>query len=156
MLIGCQGPQQTQRSFRVHDNIANVHRFFNKQAPWVNFKTPPTAEPQGMKITVYLSVPGKDMGVYGDGVILADLYEVIKQPEGEPLQNHLKNWAFDPDQAAVFHGDRSRMGQPYFLILDWPELNLAGKEILIALSFKRKDGRLVKARPVRTKVPRPR
>ncbi len=153
-LTGCD-TSSAGRSFKLHENIVTVPRFYNKENPWINFEDPPTDEPQGIKIVLYMQSPDQKLGIYGDGTIVANIYDVEKTSGGPEKRTHLKQWAFDPDQAAIFHGKRSRLGQPYFLVLAWPELNLVGKEILIAISFQRKDGRLVKARPVHIRVPGP-
>ncbi len=139
---------------RLHENIVGVPRYFNRQNPWVNFDNPPTNTPQGMKIVVYLEAKeNRGSGVYGDGILQADLYEVSFTEDGQESRQHVKNWAYDPEQASMFRGERTRLGLPYKLVLGWPELDLADKEIMIAISFRRKDGRLIKAQPVRMRVP---
>jgi hypothetical protein len=148
-MVGCNvvGP-------RLHKNIVQVSRFYNKQNPWVNFDKPPRRVPGGVKVTVYLSTPDRDVGVFGDGSINFDLYRIDRIPGQPPVQTHLHRWNYPPEKAARYRAPESRLGRGYRVVLNWGDIDVFEEEIMIQVTFERVDGQILQGRPMYFHVPR--
>jgi len=68
----------------------------------------------------------------------------------------IKEWEFDVEAAKPFRSKKpSIQGYGYRLPLDWGELDLAGREIRVIVSFERPDGRVIESSKKDLIVPDP-
>ena len=139
---------------KLHRDIVRVSRYYNKQSPWINFDDPPSKGPGGIRMVVYLKSSKGHLGVFGDGTIHVNLYHIEKGPDGETVENHLKRWSFDAEQAVLYHTPRVRLGRGYQLRLNWGDADILGKEAMFTVSFERYDGRVIHGQSMYLKVPR--
>jgi hypothetical protein len=148
---GCQGP--TASGGRT--DIVRVSTFYNTRAPFLSFQNPPDVVPQGLKFSVFLSAQHSEKGVFGDGEFVIDLYKVERDQSGEPRRQHAKKWTFNTEQAAPYRSiRRTEYGWGYGFRLNWGDIDVLGKEIMVTVSFHRKDGATVHGRAFYLKVPK--
>lgn len=136
-------------------DIVRVSTFYNNQRPWLNFDQPPTNVPQGFKCTVFLSNSKSALGCVGDGVLHVEMFRVDDVPGGQPVRTPIKKWSYDVQQAAFFRvKEPGPYGLGYGLRLNWDDADVAGREIVVVMSFERRDGVIIHGVPKYLKVPR--
>lgn len=128
----------------VEPNISAVAAFYDANRWWL--KSPDQSGITGIKVgALYLFGP-KGMGVFGEGVIRPKLYILERKPDGSRTPVLAKEWSFDINQAIPLRAKKpTAMGWGYALFLDWGDLELAGKEIRMIISFERPDGHVVQS-----------
>lgn len=140
---------------RFHKDIIRVATFPDKLNPWLNFDDPPRDVPGGIKITTYLVGSKSPMGVFGDGTLAVKMYRMEKGADGEELPVLERTWEFDTDEAFRYGSiERKRLGWGYGLRLNWGDADVLGKEVMFIVSFKRHDGRVIRARRTFFRVPK--
>lgn len=137
----------------VSTDIVQVATFYN-QEPWLNFDPIPTDVPGGLRFTLYLAPTGSPKGVFGDGTIHVEMYRVERAADGKVETALVRRWSFTTDEARVYRArDKRRLGWGYGIRLDWGDVDVLGREIMVIVSFERKDGRTVRGRPKNFQVP---
>jgi len=153
-LAGLVGSGCTTTLSPARKDIVRVATFFNSQRLWLNFDSPPTNEPQGLKFSVFLAASNRELGVFGDGTLHVDLFRTENAPDSPAQRVHLKRWSFNTAQAMPFRSKKpTRYGWGYGLRLPWGDVDVHGKEIQIVVSFERKDGSVISGLPRYLKVP---
>jgi hypothetical protein len=115
----------------------------------------------GLRTRIYLLPAAREeevpKGVFVPGLIQASLYALTPRADGSYERQLVHEWSFDEREAAGYRiSHPSVMGQSYGLLLRWPSnLDLAGREIQIMLSYQRKDGETIARRGTRFRVPLP-
>lgn len=154
LAAGCQpqpqGGQPGQRltpaqlaNMRLEKNVTGVAAFYAPYSPWI--WNDDRSKVIGLAINaLYLTGPNS-LGVFGDGAIQPRIY-VLEGPPGPAAEKPrlVKEWSFDPQQALPWRANkRTALGWGYGLRLIWgDELDLAGKEVRITVSFERSDGKI--------------
>jgi hypothetical protein len=68
----------------------------------------------------------------------------------------MHEWMFDVDEALPFRCKRRMVaGWGYAIFLPWGDMNLAGREIRLTVSFERKDGVVISGSKKDFRVPKP-
>ncbi len=135
-------------------DINRVSTFYNTQHLWLNFDSPPTHLPQGIKFSVFLTARDSELGVFGDGIMQIEMFRIDKSDSGEQTRTPVKKWSFDTQQAQTFRGrQRKRYGWGYGFRLNWENAEVRGHEIMIIVSFHRHDGTIIHGQPKYLKVP---
>lgn len=148
-LTGCQTPRTAGRS-----DIVRVSTFYSSQDVWLNFDQPPTMEPQGFKCSVFLTPAEGEQGTFGDGTIQFNIYRVDRDGAGRGTNTLIHTESFDTERAYGYRGRvRKRFGWGYGFRIPWGDADLRGKEIMVTVSFVRKDGRTIAGQPKYFKVP---
>jgi len=154
LAAGCQphplGGQPGQRltaaqlaNMPLEKNVTGVAAFYAPYSPWI--WNDDRSKVIGIVINPLYLVGPDSLGVFGDGVIEPRIY-VLEGPPGSDVKTPrlVKEWFFDPQQALQWRAKkRTVWGWGYVLWLIWgDELDLAGKEIRITVSFERSDGKV--------------
>ena len=80
-------------------------------------------------------------GLFGEGTIVVDLYRIGVDEEGNEATTKVHEWTFDAERAVPFRSkQRTALGWGYQLRLHWEDLDVAGQEIELRISFRRPDG----------------
>ena len=155
LLVGGAGGCRSLGIPVTQRRIIRVSTFYNTRGVWLNFDSPPTDVPEGLKFTIFLSAAGRDLGVFGDGTLIVEMFRVDRNEIGEPVRVLVKKWSFNTKQAYVFRiKEPTRYGWAYGMRLSWGDADVLGREIEVITSFKRHDGTIVYGRPMLLKVPK--
>lgn len=137
----------------VSTDIVQVATLYSPE-PWLNFDPVPTDVPGGLRFTLYLAPTGSPKGVFGDGTIHVEMHRVDRTADGKAEIALVRKWSFTTDEARVYRArDKRRLGWGYGMRLDWGDVDVLGREIMVIVSFERKDGRTVRGRPKYFQVP---
>jgi hypothetical protein len=157
LCAGCETPGGPQVGPQARDDIVAIQQY-PPTDPWLRDEE---GRVNGMRTRVYfLPAAGEQQvpkGIFVPGTIHAALYVLFPRPDGSYERQLAHEWDFNERGAEGFRIRRpSVMGQSYGLILRWPmELDLAGREIQITLSYQRSDGEAIARRGTRFRVPLP-
>ena len=166
MLVGCAaGDGKGMRGLRppgppdvrfvpTSDNIVKIVKFFPKE-PWLRFRHDIAPAVDGIKVGALFLIDGTTgRGMFGEGTIVVDLYRIDVDPQGYEIPTQVYQWTFDTEQAMPFRArKRTVQGWGYQLRLHWGDLDLAGREIELRISFRRLDGQVVHSSGQRFRVP---
>jgi len=138
---------------RVRDDIVEICQF----PPPLMWLHDVEGRVTGIHIRLYLVSGQTDRGVFVPGTVNATLYALAVRPDGSYERKVAQTWAFDERQATDFRFTTpSPMGNSYGLFLKWPSgLALAGREVQLEISYRRRDGHVVRAQGGRFTVPLP-
>jgi hypothetical protein len=138
----------------IEPNVLGVSCFYDPFNPWLwnNEHT----QVHGIKINaLYLRGPNYT-GVFGEGVIRPKLFVQYRDDEGKIQYKLIKEWSYDVDQAMPWRAKkRTKAGWGYCLLLNWGDLNLAGRSVRLTVTFERSDGVSVSGSKKDFKVPKP-
>ncbi len=155
LVAGCQGSAGPNAGPVLRDDIVAIQQY-PPTDPWLRDEE---GRVVGLRTRVYF-LPGAQeqevpKGVFVAGTIRATLHAVVPLSDGGYSRQLVHEWSFDTREAEGFRIRRpSVMGESYGLILRWPtELDLAGREIQVMLSYQRKDGEIIARRGTRFRVP---
>ncbi len=139
---------------RVRDDIVEIHQFPPPPLPWLCDVEGRVA---GIRIRLYLVSGQTGKGVFVPGTIDATLYLLALRPDGSYERSVAHKWALDAGLATDFRYTKtSPMGDSYGLILRWPPEEVpAGREVQLEISYRRRDGHVVRAQGGRFTVPPP-
>ncbi|NOT02855.1 MAG: hypothetical protein HOP29_19825 [Phycisphaerales bacterium] len=148
-VTGCQSARVAGRS-----DIVRVSTFYSSQDVWLNFDQPPTLVPQGFKCSVFLTPAEGEQGAFGDGTIKFEIYRVDRDEQGAGANTLVHTESFEKERAYGYRGRiPKRYGWGYGFRIPWGEADLRGQEIMVVVSFVRKDGRTIAGQPKYFKVP---
>jgi hypothetical protein len=156
---GCKtiGHQGFKPDHRFREDIISVATFQDKRSPWLNYDQPARDIPNGIKFPVYLTSRDSSLGVFGDGTLLVDMYLIRRSEDGSQDPLHIKNWAFNTEEAYLFgFREKRRLGWGYQLYLNWSDIttDVRGKEVMFIVSFRRNEGNVVRGKRMYFRVPR--
>ncbi len=142
------------RSVGVSDNIVQIVKFWPRE-PWVRFRRDIAPAVDGIRTASVFLVDGATRkGMFGDGTIIVDMYQIEADEEGYEVAEKVYTWSFDAEEAMPFRSrKRTVQGWGYQLRLHWEDLDLAGQEIELRISFRRLDGQVVNSSGQRFRVP---
>lgn len=136
----------------LSDTVVRVLPIYGSK-PWLSFDEAGDLDPEGIKVDVYLIDRRTGHGEFGHGDILVDMYTLEPRPDGSTERMLAKQWRFGPD--TPFRSRRpTRLGWGYQLHLDWRPGDYLGKSIEVAVAYERSDGRIVRSKTKRLRVPR--
>ncbi|MBI4581793.1 MAG: hypothetical protein HY718_19005 [Planctomycetes bacterium] len=145
-------PEEVARM--IEPNVLGVKCFYDPRNPWIwNIEH---TQVRGVRIGALYLLGPKSTGVFGDGVIHPRLFVAYHDEQGKLQYKLVKEWTLDVQQAMPFRAKRrSDGGWGYSLFLPWGDLNLAGREIRLTVSFERTDGIVISGSKKDFRVPRP-
>lgn len=145
-------PEEVARM--IEPNVLGVSCFYDPFNPWIWNED--HTQVRGVKIGAMFLLGPESTGVFGDGIILPKLFVSYRNEQGKRAYKLVKEWSFDVDQAMPFRAKRrTRWGWGYALFLPWGDIDLAGRDVRITVSFKRADGLLISGSKKDFRVPRP-
>jgi len=135
------------------DDIVAVYHFWH-QMPWLRDSL---GRVVGFKTRVYFQSAQTQKGAFVPGRIFVWLRSIEPDPQGGYRRRDLHFWELDRDAAYGFRVTRESVaGYSYGFALRWPDdLRLEGREIEVEFAYERRDGRLIRGRPHRMRVPGP-
>lgn len=138
---------------RVRDDIVEICQF----PPPLMWLHDVEGRVTGIHIRLYLVSGQTDRGVFVPGTINATLYALAVRPDGSYERKVAQTWALDERVTTDLRfTTRSPMGDSYGLFLRWPpEVTPAGSEVQLEISYRRRDGHVVRAQGGRFTVPPP-
>ncbi|MFH1417753.1 MAG: hypothetical protein ABII12_05630 [Planctomycetota bacterium] len=149
-----KGPGPRMDDPGMESNIVRVNKFFGAN-PWLTFKSDGSSAVDGVRCTVYLEGAAQPKGVFGNGAILVDMYELAQDADGkeQPCQAH--QWRLGPEEAYAWRAKKETyMGWAYSLRLNWPDhLDVAGRQVAFVVRYVRDDGRVVSSSRQVLRVP---
>jgi hypothetical protein len=157
---GCQTPPgnrlttQQLAKMPLEKNITDVAVFYNAYNPWLWNEE--RTKIIGLSFNALYLIGPNSLGVFGDGIIHPRLYVLESSPASKKKTPHLvKEWTFDPQGAMPWRSKKKTlMGWGYGPRLIWgDEVDLAGKEVRITISFERTDGKVFHSRDKEFIVP---
>ena len=149
-------PGQNVGDMALRRDVVQVKKFY-PGSPWLSFDDAGDPNPEGFKVNVYLVSAANGRGVFGDGNIIVTMYSLPeRQPDGaSPSESKLeKRWILTPEDCMPFRATRRTvMGFGYGLRLDWGDVDVLGKTVVITIAFERRDGTIIKSQPQTFRVP---
>lgn len=144
---GCAQPTpdwRDPRSGPVKSNIVRVNKFFSVN-PWLSFGDEVSGRVNGVSFTVYLEDAEQPKGVFGNGVIVVEMYRLDHDEEGREVPVHLQTWELPPDKAYPWRAKHvTNLGWGYGLRLPWDKnLDVEGRLVAFIIKYIRDDGRVV-------------
>lgn len=158
-LAGCAEPTPDWRDPKagpVKSNIVRVNKFFSVN-PWLSFGEEAAGRVNGIAFTVYLEDAEEPKGVFGNGVIVVEMYRLDRDARGRENPVHLQTWELPPDKAYPWRAkNMTSFGWGYGLRLPWDKnLNVDGQVVAFIIKYIRDDGRVVTSSRKVLKVPPP-
>jgi len=144
---GCVEPTPDWRDPKagpVKSNIVRVNKFFSVN-PWLSFGEEAGGRVNGVSFTVYLEDAEQPKGVFGNGVIVVEMYRLDRDEKGREVPVHLQTWELPPDKAYPWRAKQmTYFGWGYGLRLPWDKnLDLEGRLVAFVIKYIRDDGRVV-------------
>ncbi len=138
----------------MESNIVRVNKFFGAN-PWLSFKSDGSSAVDGVRCTVYLEGAAQPKGVFGNGTILVDMYELVEGLESKEQPRQIHQWRMGPDEAYAWRAKKETyMGWAYSLRLNWPDhLDVAGRQVAFVVRYIRDDGRIINSSRQVLRVP---
>jgi len=138
----------------LEPNVVGVAAIYDPFNPWIRSENKTAV--RGAKIGALYLIGPEGKGIFGDGVIRPKLFLGKRGPLGKITwgDRPAKEWAFSVEQAIPFRSKRrNAFGWGYSLFLDWRDMDFAGKDIRIVISFERGDGAVVTSDSKDLRVP---
>lgn len=145
-------PQKTidAQTIPTQDDIYEVVHFW-QQLPWLYEGN----KPVGFKVPTYFLSSQTRKGTYVSGPIFVSLFRFDRAKGPEFARQLAYRWELSPADAMPFRiAKQTLLGYGYGFMLKWPdELDVAGREIDVEISYQRGDGRTIKGSSKRLRVP---
>ena len=138
----------------TESNIIRVNKIISSN-PWLSFDPDGTKKIDGIRITVYLEAPDKPKGVFGDGTILVQMYQLDRGADGLESAKLMKAWELPPEKAYPWRAtNESLLGKGYSLRLQWgDDVKINGRQAAFIVKYKRSDGKVIASTRQVMKVP---
>lgn len=154
-LLASLGTGCATTALTLHRDINRVSTFYDTLRIWLNFDSPPSSVPQGLKFSVFLTASDSELGVFGDGIIRIEMFRIDRGSNDQPLRTPVRQWSFDAQEAYPYRRKKpTRYGWAYGFRLPWGDVEVLGREILLIVSFERPDGTVIHGQPKYLKVPK--
>jgi len=138
----------------TESNIIRVNKIISSN-PWLSFDPDGTKKIDGIRITVYLEAPDKPKGVFGDGTLIVQMYQLDHATDGLETAKLAKEWELPPEKAFPWRAtNESLLGKGYSLRLQWgDDAKINGRQAAFIVKYKRSDGKVIASTRQVMKVP---
>lgn len=141
-------------STSTETNVTQVRCYFSTN-PWLSFDEAGDPNPEGFKVTLYLISGSTGRGVFADGTVHVELFEIPQGATGYEQYRLAHEWYLEPNDVFPYRvRKKTVLGWGHQLRLNWKDADVLGKEVAVRVSFTRRDGRTVKGQTKFLKVPR--